>query len=212
MTIDRDDLLNSIMASLDRIDNIRSGELPDIDLYMDQVTNFLESRLKQSSRHPEEDKILTKTMINNYAKSNLLPPPDKKKYNKEQIVLLILIYYSKGLLSMQDIEAMLNPITERYYRSDGEINLCTVYDELFSAEKERKEEIKEDIKRKFDLASQTFNDVPEEDREVLQNFALIFMLGYDIYTKKLLVEKLLDEMAEAANVAEPDKKKNSKKK
>ena len=80
MTINSEDLLNSILASLDRVDYINADDIPNIDMYMDQVTTFMDKRLKSSVRYPNEDKILTKTMINNYAKNNLLPPPEKKKY------------------------------------------------------------------------------------------------------------------------------------
>ena len=69
MTIKTEDLLNSIMESLDRIAYIKAEDIPNIDLYMDQVTTLMESRLKSTSRNPGEDKILTKTMINNYAKN-----------------------------------------------------------------------------------------------------------------------------------------------
>ena len=81
MTIDHENLLNSILASLDRIEYINPDDIPNIDLYMDQVTTFMDSRLSSTSRYPGEDKILTKTMINNYAKNDLLPPPVKKKYS-----------------------------------------------------------------------------------------------------------------------------------
>ena len=90
MTIDPQDILSSILTSLDRIDYIRPQEIPNIDLYMDQVTTFMEEHLQSSKRYPE-DKILTKTMINNYAKNHLLPPPDRKKYSKVHILLLIYI-------------------------------------------------------------------------------------------------------------------------
>ena len=99
MTIDSGDLLNSILASLDRIEYIRPDDIPNIDLYMDQVTTFMDDRLKSSARYPGRDKILTKTMINNYAKNDLLPPPIKKKYSKEHVLLLIFIYYFKGFMS-----------------------------------------------------------------------------------------------------------------
>ena len=92
MTINTEDLLNSIMESLDRVEYIKAEDIPNIDLYMDQVTTFMDSKLKASLRHPNEDKILTKTMINNYAKNDLLPPPIKKKYSKEHVLLLIFIY------------------------------------------------------------------------------------------------------------------------
>ena len=92
MTIDSQNLLESILKSLDRIDYIRPEDIPGIDLYMDQVTTFMDSQLSSSRRY-EDDKILTKTMINNYAKNHLLPPPEKKKYSREHMLLLIFIYY-----------------------------------------------------------------------------------------------------------------------
>ena len=117
MTIDKNDLLNSIMESLDRIQHIKAEDIPNIDLYMDQVTTFMEGKLKSSLRNPQEDKILTKTMINNYAKNDLLPPPIKKKYSKEHVIMLIFIYYYKGFLSINDIQALLNPISDKYFQT-----------------------------------------------------------------------------------------------
>ena len=73
MTISSSDTLNSILASLDRIVHVRASEIPEIDLYMDQVTTFMEQHMRQTTRNPGEDKILTKTMINNYTKNELLP-------------------------------------------------------------------------------------------------------------------------------------------
>ena len=96
MTIDSENILNSILSSLERIDYIKPTEIPNIDLYMDQVTTFMDSQLATSKRH-EDDKILTKTMINNYAKNDLLPPPEKKKYSKEHVLTLIFIYYFKSI-------------------------------------------------------------------------------------------------------------------
>lgn len=114
MTINIEDLLNSIIESLDRIEYIKAEDIPDIDLYMDQVTTFMESHLRDSTRNPRNDKILTKTMINNYAKNDLLPPPVKKKYSKDHVLLLIFIYYYKGILSISDIQELLRPIKEDF--------------------------------------------------------------------------------------------------
>ena len=66
-------LLSSILNAMGNTDHIRLSDIPDIDLYMDQVTHFMEEHLKKSKRY-EDDKILTKTMINNYKKNKLLPP------------------------------------------------------------------------------------------------------------------------------------------
>ena len=112
MTIDSKNLLSSILESLDRIDYIKPSDIPGIDLYMDQLTTFMTEQLESSKRLPE-DKILTKTMINNYAKNQLLPPPEKKKYSKEHILLLIFIYYFKSFLSISDIQSLLSPLTDK---------------------------------------------------------------------------------------------------
>ena len=110
MRIDSKDLLNSILESLGRIEYIKPEDIPGIDLYMDQVTTFMDKRLKSSARYPGDDKILTKTMINNYAKNDLLPAPNKKKYSKEHILVLIFMYYYKGILSIGDIQKLMSPL------------------------------------------------------------------------------------------------------
>ena len=92
--------LQDLFAYLDRQTHVQPEEIPNIDLYMDQVTTFMEEHLKNTRRY-EEDKVLTKTMINNYAKNNLLPPPVKKKYSKEHMLMLIFILracYLSGIL------------------------------------------------------------------------------------------------------------------
>ncbi len=78
-----------VYSRFDRIDYVKSQDIPNIDLYMDQVTTFMDKNLRKSARYPENDKVMTKTMINNYAKNDLLPPPIKKKYSKEHVLVLI---------------------------------------------------------------------------------------------------------------------------
>lgn len=194
MTIDTEDLINSILASLGRISYIKSEDIPNIDLYMDQVTTFMDKKLKNTTRYPEEDKILTKTMINNYAKNDLLPPPLRKKYTKEHLLLLIFIYYYKGILSINDIQTLLKPITDKYFGTEGEFSLEDIYDEVFSLEDEQLESLKADVLEKFKVSQTTFQDAPEEEKEFLQTFSFICVLGFDVYVKKLLIEKLIDDL------------------
>ena len=193
MTIDSKDLLNSIMESLGRIDYIHADEIPNIDLYMDQVTTFMEEQLRSSKRYPE-DKVMTKTMINNYAKNNLLPPPVKKKYSKQHIFVLIFIYYFKNILSIKDIESLLGPMTEKFFSSKEEIDMEHIYEDICMLEKGRVNELQDEIKRCYDAADELYLDLPEEDRDYLQIFAFICSLSFDVYVKKLLIEKLVDEI------------------
>ena len=192
MTIDSQNLLESILESLDRIDYIHPEDIPGIDLYMDQVTTFMDSRLKNAARNPEVDKILTKTMINNYAKNDLLPPPVRKKYSREHMLLLIFIYYFKGILSISDIQTVLKPITDRFFAGNEGLKLETIYNEVFSLEREEVEVMKQDVVRKYHKAQETFSDAATEDQEFLQTFSFICMLSFDVYVKKMLIEKLID--------------------
>ena len=208
MTIDVQNLMQSIMDSMDRIEYIKAEDTPDIDLYMDQVTTFMDSRLKNTTRHPDEDKVLTKTMINNYAKNDLLPPPIKKKYSKEHVLLLIFIYYYKGLLSINDIQTLLSPITKDFFGKEGQMDLAAVYEEIFRLEKPEVERMKQDVLAKFETAQKTFADVDDEKRQELQLFTFIGLLGFDVYVKKLMIEKVLDGYRElTGEEKKPEKEK-----
>lgn len=216
MTIDMQNLLNSIMESLDRIEYIKPEDIPNIDLYMDQVTTFMDSKLRKTTRNPGDDKILTKTMINNYAKNDLLPPPEKKKYSKEHMLLLIFIYYLKGILSINDIQTLLKPITDQFFKQNQEFSLQDIYEEVFGMEEAYVQELKESIIEKFHQAELTFPDAPQESQKFLKQFSFICMLGFDVYVKKLLIEKIVDGLreeeteAKAPEQAEKKQKKEEK--
>lgn len=210
MTIDTEDLLNSILASLDRIDYVKPKDIPNIDLYMDQVTTFMDRKLRSTVRYPGEDKVLTKTMINNYAKNDLLPPPIKKKYSKEHVLLLIFIYYYKSILSINDIQTLLKPITENFFMNDREFNLESIYEEIFSMDDDLINGLKADIRKEFAQAEKSFTDAPEESRDFLQKFSFICQLSFDVYVKKMIIEKMVDELA-GKNTRETEEKKEDKK-
>lgn len=198
MTIDNDDLMNSIIASLGRIDNISLAEMPNIDIYMDQLTTFMDERLKKTTRHPETDKILTKTMINNYAKNNLLPPPVRKKYSKDHLILLVFIYYMKNILSINDIQTMIEPLKARFHVSDDELNLSKIYSTAYDLQSEELEPVIEDLKKKYARSLKTFEDenISDEEKKRMQMFSFITLLSYDVYVKKLLIEKILDNVVD----------------
>ena len=212
MNMNVDELVEKVLNSFSEFDYIRTGDIPAIDLYMDQVTTFMDSKLKNTTRNPEEDKILTKTMINNYAKSDLLPPPVRKKYTKEHLLVMTFIYYFKSVMSIGDIEVILNPITERYF---GKSNMCMkdIYTEILKLEMPQIAKLENDLKEKCALAKSSFEDATERDKDFLQTFSLICMLSMDIFTKKLIIERMVDELAAVSETKKDDKeaKKETKK-
>lgn len=202
-----DEKLADILKHLDGVSYVKQDKVPDIDLYMDQVTSFMEEHLKKLKRNPE-DKALTKTMINNYAKNNLIPPPVKKKYSKDHILLLLFIYYYKSMLSFNDIEQLFQPLTKYHFGSEAELPLSMVYEEVFSLEQEQLNQLKEDIQAKFKTSQTVFQNAEGEDKEFLQLFSFISALSFDVYIKKHIVEYLIDQLREEQEPESGKKKKH----
>lgn len=171
---------------------IKASMLPDLDLYVDQITTFLTRHLAKTIRF-EDDKIMTKTMINNYTKNHLLPPPDKKKYSRDHILLMIFIYYFKNFLPISDIKTILGPLTDKYFHKDEDLNLEAIYTTLFSKEDTFVQEVLENVMKQFHMSADLFPNAPEADQASLREFTFICMLSLDIYLKKQLIEAILDK-------------------
>lgn len=182
-----------LIRKIQNIDYIPPKDIPNIDLYMDQVTTFMDEHLKSSKRF-DDDKILTKTMINNYTKNELLPPPNKKKYSKEHMILLIFIYYFKNFLSINDIKDILEPISSTFFQAENGFDLDKIYQEIFNIELENIDSQVRDMIRKLNKSNETFSEITDEkERKVLTNFAFICMLSFDIWVKKTIIESIVDQ-------------------
>ena len=101
----------------------RWNELPDIDLYLDQVVNYIEKYLS-AYFIDKEDKVITKTMINNYVKQEVLEPPKKKKYNKEHLAYLFVICILKKSMSILEIKESINIMRKSYSVEEGYNLFC----------------------------------------------------------------------------------------
>ena len=255
MNLQSEEMRRQLDEIISAFPQIHTSDIPGIDLYMDQVTTFLQENLRGLSRDPEDDKFLTKTMINNYVKNKVLIPPVKKKYSREHMMLLIMIYYMKSFLSIGDIREVIAPLMERYADAssdpkkdpkkdprkdskkdpkkelkkelqkdphkelqkdphedlqkdlltktagrgketvDGqtqEIRISDIYETVMKEVEKELPIMQEEMCRSIELSEGVFADVPEEDRPVLQRFALISRLSAEVYIRKLFIEKLLD--------------------
>lgn len=210
MANDIKEFLTELQQKLKSIDYIKTEDIPNIGLYMDQITTFMDDQLQACKRY-EDDKILTKTMINNYAKNNLLPPPEKKKYSKEHVLTLLFIYYFKNLLSINDIQSILHPLTEHYFGNKDGFTMEDVYNEVFRLETEESKKLLKDLGKKYAIANQTFSDFPKEDQSFLQKFSFICLLSYDVYIKKMMIESVIDEINAEHKAAENKEHDSTKK-
>lgn len=180
--------------------NIYLEDIPQIDLYMDQVIQLFENTFHSTKRN-EDEKILTKTMINNYAKGKLLIPIKNKKYSKDHLILLSLIYQLKSGLSINDIKATLDGINQRL-TNEEDFDLEAFYKSYLALHNKNAAEFKEDIDIKV-------NDVVDvlgsNDDEHLKKVLLIlsFITASQFYRRA--AESLVDELT----INELDEKKKS---
>ncbi len=205
------------LNSLTETESILPEDIPDIGLYMDQVTTLMDTKLAESKRYPE-DKIMTKTMVNNYTKNHLLPPSEKKKYSREHVLLLIMIYYLKNILSISDIQNLLAPLSEKYFPKNREngLTLEAIYQKVLQDNTKKHPALTEEILSTWKESRNSFSSYPlsEEEKEYLDDFSFIYQLSYDIYLRKQIIEQLIDRRRKehASEHSPAEKKKNQKKK
>ncbi|MDE7263977.1 MAG: DUF1836 domain-containing protein [Anaeroplasmataceae bacterium] len=108
------DILGKWLDELDRFSYKDYMELPDIDLYMDQVVTFLDKQLAifQTS---SLDKQITSSMINNYVKGEVVSAPISKKYNREHLALIQEVCTLKQVLTIAEVKQI---IDERYRKEE----------------------------------------------------------------------------------------------
>jgi len=177
---------------------IPRDKIPEIDLYMDQLTTFMDDKLKACKR-AQDEKILTKTMINNYSKDKMLPASVNKKYSRTHMMMLVLIYQLKATLSISDIQLLLANIGE------GE-PLAAMYDAFTAMQAGVAQRAADDLPRTMDAAASLLPDGDEN----AQALAAVLELSLEAAAKKRLAERILDSYF-AAESAQPEKAKPAEK-
>lgn len=190
MNIDKATLINLLKEISDQ-GEIKPTDIPCVDLYMDQVTTLFDDKLKASKRY-ETDKILTKTMINNYTKDKLLTPIKGKKYNKNQIILLVLIYNLKQTLSINDIGQLLSPLIGTLDENNKSENLDSIYSAFLNLQKKDIEIFMEDSLKKFESIEDELSQFNSTNIELSKLLLTIFMLVDSANLQKRMAERLID--------------------
>lgn len=177
------------IAQLHLEKNITLEDIPNIDLYMDQVLQLFENTF-QDTRRNEEEKILTKTMINNYAKGKVLLPIQNKKYSKEHIILLSLIYQLKGSLSINDIKKSLEKVNEKINVGEN-FDLEAFYGDYLKLEQENILHFQQDITKKIESVNDTSKS--KKDSEMDRILLLISLVNMSNMYRRL-AERIIDEI------------------
>lgn len=162
----------------------RWNELPNIDLYLDQVVTLINSSLSSfiladDNNDKDDSQILTKTMINNYVKNSLIESPIKKKYSKMQLAKLFIICILKQVYSMNEIENLI-------YLALKNSNIKVAYDSFCNKFEEALNSIC--LKKNFiDSASDSVNTNNINNEKKTENSFLlksvILSCSYKIYVQ-----------------------------
>lgn len=185
------EMVEKIAAQVRSSNIIEIEDIPNIDLYMDQVTTFMDKCLAQYKRH-DDDKVLTKTMINNYTKAKIFPAPIKKKYSRTHLMLLIMIYHLKSILSIKDIGVLFQSALMETNKAKQEKMIESIYSGFISLQKQTLTYLLDAAEGKPDISFYgkesilTYKD--DETKRIMMTLALAIRAN----TEKQLAEKVLD--------------------
>ncbi|GAB4072846.1 DUF1836 domain-containing protein [Barrientosiimonas marina] len=171
---------------------LRPDDIPDLNLYMDQVIQLFERQFDNTTRYPD-DKVLTKTMINNYAKGKLFFPVENKKYTKEHLLLISMIYQMKGALSISDVKTALNQLN--YKVTDEGFDLQQFYEQYLQLLDDNVNKFSEAIQDQQQEVSQTLDKAEGPDRAYLEQLLLIAVFTAMSNYYRRAAEKLVDDLA-----------------
>jgi hypothetical protein len=182
-----DELVREIIGAKD----VSLTEIPCVDLYMDQVTTFFNEKLSSLKRN-EEDKILTKTMINNYTKGKVLMPAKNKKYTNEHMILLTLIYNLKQTISISDINTIFDSIIDVKDSKDTSISLENLYNNFLDIKEVQNQEFALDVDKYSEYIKVKIKKMGKEDGELIELILMVLLLINKANMQKRMAEKLID--------------------
>ena len=185
------EVVDRYAAQIRSSDVIEIEDIPNIDLYMDQVTTFMDNGLAQYKRY-EQDKILTKTMINNYTKAKIFPPPVKKKYSRTHLMLLIMIYHLKSILSIKDIGVLFQSALAEPDREQQAKQIETIYAGFVALQKLTNTYLANAAEGKPDETLYGRDVLTAVQDEKLKPIFLVLALVIRANTEKQLAEHALD--------------------
>lgn len=163
---------------------LEGRDIPNIDLYVDQILNLVADKQAQGSeRHMSRQ--LTKTMINNYSKDGIIMPIKGKKYSREQVIQILYIYSLKNTLSMSEIKRLLHGAYDiEGFNAEALSSLYDTYQDVKRGTREKTLDIlSEDILKGLSLD-------PENDADYISAVCALVSLSAHL---KCVAQAMIDE-------------------
>ena len=186
------DEIRELAGKLARAPKIAPEEIPDLEIYMDQLTTYLDKKLGFFCREGDAP-FVTKSMVNNYSKAGLLPPPLAKRYSRVHVMALALVCQLKRLFSIQDLGKLLAPVT-------GEEETGRLYRLFLEAQGTAFAETPE-------LAEELLSALEDGEDPGRAKAALVAQLAVRAQRDLLLAERILDTIPRPEGEPKAGKKK-----
>ncbi len=159
-------------------------QLPEVNLYSDQVLSFLEHKLQPYADN--EETFLTAYMINNYVKSGLIDPPEKKKYSRNHLSSLFVICFLKQILSLRDIDCLLKSDAKNNGTKDNTYNYFKeIHEQCLHYVLNQVNDSMEELKQKVEDGTLSKDSANYE----LSHLALMLAVRSEVF--KLVAQKII---------------------
>lgn len=187
-----EEFVNIQLGKLKKAGLIDPDSIPDIDLYIDQVETYFKNQTSDIDSETVK-RFLTKTMINNYAKHNMIPRPDGKKYTADHIMMIAMVGYLKGIFKMEEIEYLMRPLVDNYNSDfDDSIDPGVIYRTACETNADFAEHMSEEIDNNMTTIKKIFQNNELDDGR-LEAFTLILSLAMRADMEKYIAERLIEK-------------------
>ena len=190
--------LSKLVEEIISAKDINLSEIPCVDLYMDQVTTFFNEKFGSLKRN-DEDKILTKTMINNYTKGKVLMPAKNKKYTNEHMILLTLIYHLKQTISINDINTVFDPIIDAKAPKGTSLSLEDLYNNFLDIKQVQNQDFAKDMDKDAEFIKDKIKEMGKDNEELIGLILMVLLLINKANMEKRMAEKLIDNFLKKNN-------------
>lgn len=205
-----EEYLKTQLAKLKDAGLITTRELPDMDLYIDQVSTVFQKFLDKLDGNLA-DKYVTKPMINNYAKRGLIARPDGKRYTKDHMVMIAMVIYLRSIFKMEDISKIMKPLIDNYSSEyEDTISPELVYALAQEATENCRQEFLSGIDESVSVIKNKIEDTDLADDQSMEVLVLILTLAMRAEMEKYLADRLMKVYFEQPEKERKEKPKRQK--